>query len=347
MSDSRPLSRRTRLGLGALALVLAGGIAARLAFGGGPVVDADDLPPPPPQATLVKAADGTSTLQLAEGQAQALGLSTAVACATSAVDAQPIHGVILDPLPILDLDAKRRDAAMALRSAQAAEAEASAELARIRTLHASDRGASDRALQAAERVEAEARARVVAAGGEARRAQAAWTQTGLTTVAGLADFRELLVRLDLPLGQPAPAPLPHQLEATIQGASQPRALRILGLAPGGSPLTGGLALLARLPGAGLRPGLPVDVGLPGAAGARVRVPRAAMLWSGDQAQVFVQVGEGRFQPRSVTPAFPLGDSLVLSAGLKPGEAVVVNGALALEGEYARLAEGKAIGAGGV
>ncbi len=72
-----------------------------------------------------------------------------------------------------------------------------------------------------------------------------------------------------------------------------------------------------------------------------------MVWSGSQAQVFIQTGEGRFQPRSVTIAFPGEAGLVLGGGLAPGDRVVVKGALELQGEYGRLAEGAAIGAGGV
>ncbi|HXC17142.1 MAG TPA: hypothetical protein VNV60_06850, partial [Holophagaceae bacterium] len=66
-----------------------------------------------------------------------------------------------------------------------------------------------------------------------------------------------------------------------------------------------------------------------------------------QAQVFVEAGDGLFQPREVDVAFASGDDLVLASGLKKGEQVVMQGALTMQGEYARLAEGAEIGAGGV
>ncbi|HEX9010079.1 MAG TPA: hypothetical protein VF804_06915, partial [Holophagaceae bacterium] len=69
--------------------------------------------------------------------------------------------------------------------------------------------------------------------------------------------------------------------------------------------------------------------------------------SGDQARVFVAVARDRYAPRPVAVAFEAGPSVALAGGLRKGEAVVVQGALALQGEYARLAEGTAIGAGGV
>lgn len=346
MSLASPLSLRTRLILGAAALLLAGGIAARLAAGG-PGGDADDAPPPPPEATLAKGPDGQPALQLAQGQAEALDLQTDPARETAAADRLPVHGVVLDPLPFLDLEARRQAAEAALGAARAAASAARAELARVEALHAADRGASDRALQEVRGAAASAAAQLAAAAGEARRAHAAWNQTGLRDTAGLADFHRVLVRLDLPLGQPAPAPLPRSLAGAAPGLSHPLPLAVVGLAPGGSPLTGGLALLALAPGQGLRPGLPVDATLAGRPAPAVVVPRTSLLWSGGQARVFVAVGSGRFQPRAVEVAFPLDQAVALAGGLKQGEVVVVQGALTLQGEYARLAEGAAIGAGGV
>jgi hypothetical protein len=61
----------------------------------------------------------------------------------------------------------------------------------------------------------------------------------------------------------------------------------------------------------------------------------------------VQVGEDRFLPRAVQVAGNAPGGVALEGGLAQGERVVVQGALALQGEYERLAEGAAIGAGGV
>ena len=349
MSDSHPLSKRAKITLGTLAFLLAAGLGTRMAFGSstpGAAVDPDDAPPPPPEASLAKGPDGKSALQLVQGQAQAVGLETAQAVETTATDTVPIHGVVLDPLPFLDLDAKRRATSAAAQAARAADAAAQAELSRVTSLHTSDHGASDKALQDAQRIAADARAQRVTAEGEARKAQAAWAQNGLDSVEGLADFRRVIIRLDLPMGTPAPSPMPRRLNATASGLSGPIPLRVLGLAPGGSPLTGGLALLALAPGKGLRPGLPVDASLAGTRGKRAAIPRAAVVWSGGRAQVFVEVAEGRFEPRVVEIAFAVGDDLVLTSGVNEGDRVVTRGSLAIQGEYARLATGEVIGTGG-
>ncbi|MBS1766814.1 MAG: hypothetical protein JST05_05345 [Acidobacteria bacterium] len=343
---SEPLSKRSRTALIVLALLLAAGLGLRIAFGGG-AGDEDDDAPKAPAATLDKGEDGKPVLQLAKGQAEALGLETESVSEGSSADALSVHGVVLDPLTFLDLDAKRKAATAALRAAQAADSAAQAELKRVEALHGTDHDASDKALQDAERAAADAAAQRATAEGEARKAQAAWTQTGLDSVDGLADFHRVVARLDLPLGAPAPAPMPKTLQATAAGVDHAFTVRVLGLAPGGSPLTGGLALLAVAPGAGLRPGVPVDASIPGAKHTRVIVPRAALLWSGGEARVFVQVGEGRFIPRSVQVDGETANGVALEGGLSRGDRVASQGALALEGEYARLAEGAEIGAGGV
>jgi len=341
MNESHPMTRRAKWTLGVLALLLAAGLGARIVLGR-EVASGEEK-----ASHLDKGPDGKSVLMLAEGQAQALDLQTSVAMEGPVGDVLPIHGVVLDPLPFLDLDAKRRATAAALQAAQAAETGALSELSRVEALHALDRSASDKSLQEAKRAAADAGAQRAAAEGEARRAQAAWNEQGLDSVEGLADFRRVVIRLDLPLGTPVPAPMPRTLAVTSPATAASITVRVLGLAPGGSTLTGGLALLAVGPGRGLRPGLPVDGGLSAPHLKRVIVPCAAVVWSGGQAQVFVDLGGGRFVPRVVEVAFPTELGLALVGGLTKGDRVVVQGVLALQGEFDRRAEGVAIGAGGV
>lgn len=291
-----------------------------------------------PRAQVAPGPGSAPALKLDEAQLKALDLKVERAERRSVGDTAELHGVVLDPLPFLDLEAKRRAAAEALRSARAAEAAARSELARVQALHEDDRGASDKALQEAQGAFADASAKLIAAEGEARQSQAAWAQTGLEGVEGLAEFRAVLVRLELPLGAAAPAPLRRSLDAHLAGQDKPLKLHLLGLAPAGSALTGGLGLLGRIEAPGLRPGLPLDARLPQGAAERVLVPRAALLWAGDAAQVFVQLEDGRFQAREVKVAFASGEDVALEEGLEGGERVVVQGAQALQGELDRAAE---------
>lgn len=62
------------------------------------------------------------------------------------------------------------------------------------------------------------------------------------------------------------------------------------------------------------------------------VPRSAVLWAGDAPRVYVQKQEGLFEPRTVKLG-RVGDALweVLD-GLKPGDHVVTNGAMLIDGQ---------------
>ena len=228
MSEPSGLSKRTKVALIALAVLLAAGIGARLAFGGAP--DEEDAAKPP-MATLDKGADGKPAIRLAKDQAEALDLKTVAAAETTAAETLAIHGVVLDPLVFLDLDTKRHAASASAQAAISADTAAQAELSRVTALHGADHGASDKALQEAQRAAADARAQRANAEGEARKAQAAWAETGLDSVEGLADFRRVIVRLDLPMGTPAPVPMPRAMVATSPGVEWDIPLRVLGLAP--------------------------------------------------------------------------------------------------------------------
>jgi hypothetical protein len=336
MSPSVPFSWRLRLIVGSLAILTAAGLGLRLKYRGAPPESEESGS----SAQLAKGPDGKPALRFTNEQCEALGLKITPAGLERLADAVALHGTVQDPLPLLDLENQARSAEATLAALKERASGAQAELTRIEALHAADRGASDKALQEARSASALAASERLAAEGAARKARAAWAQTGLRGTDGLADFRRVLVRLDLPLGHPLPSPLPGSLSASASGVGSNLRLDIVGIAPGGSPATGGLAFLALASGRGLRPGLPMDARLPSQSAFRVVVPRAAVLWAGSQAQVVVEAGPGVYQIRDVEVAFPAGeDRLALATGLGRGERVVVEGAMAVQGEFARLGEG--------
>jgi cobalt-zinc-cadmium efflux system membrane fusion protein len=61
------------------------------------------------------------------------------------------------------------------------------------------------------------------------------------------------------------------------------------------------------------------------------VPIGAVIQSGERAIVFVETAPGHFEPRPVTVGPPAGDVIRVSKGLSPGETVVVDGAMLLQG----------------
>lgn len=98
-------------------------------------------------------------------------------------------------------------------------------------------------------------------------------------------------------------------------------------------------LRAEVPNAGnrLRLGMFVDVSI-GARAARpvVMVPKEAVQTVGTQTVVYVSTGPGRFVQREVTLGDTMGNEIVVSSGLEPGDAVVAAGAFFLRAEHERL-----------
>jgi RND family efflux transporter MFP subunit len=86
------------------------------------------------------------------------------------------------------------------------------------------------------------------------------------------------------------------------------------------------------PGFILRPDMFVDVQLPITLPPAITVSADAVLDSGVKKTVFVDRGEGFFEPRSVQTGWRLGDRIEIVDGLKPGERVVVVGTFLLDSE---------------
>jgi cobalt-zinc-cadmium efflux system membrane fusion protein len=61
------------------------------------------------------------------------------------------------------------------------------------------------------------------------------------------------------------------------------------------------------------------------------VPAGAVIRNGDQATLFVETAPGRFESRKVTLGPPAGDVVRIVDGVSPGDSVVVDGAMLLQG----------------
>ena len=83
----------------------------------------------------------------------------------------------------------------------------------------------------------------------------------------------------------------------------------------------------------LRPGLFGDVALTKDASVAVlTVPRSAVLDSGSRQTVLVQIGEGRFEPRSVTVGKRSGELIEILQGVSEGERVVASANFLIDAE---------------
>jgi YHS domain-containing protein len=86
------------------------------------------------------------------------------------------------------------------------------------------------------------------------------------------------------------------------------------------------------PGFALRPDMFVDAELPVKLPPAISVPADAILDSGLQKTVFVELGNGFFEPREVATGWRIGNRVEIVKGLKPGERIVISGNFLIDSE---------------
>ena len=86
------------------------------------------------------------------------------------------------------------------------------------------------------------------------------------------------------------------------------------------------------PGYALRPDMFVDVEIPIQLPPAVTVPRDAVLDAGLRKTVFVDRGQGFFEPRKVETGWRLGNRIEITRGLAAGERIAVSGVFLLDSE---------------
>ncbi len=93
-----------------------------------------------------------------------------------------------------------------------------------------------------------------------------------------------------------------------------------------------IRLVADNPGYFLKPDMFVDVELPVSLPPAITVPADAILYSGLRKTVFVDRGNGYFEPRRVETGWRMGDRVEIIGGLEPGEKIVLSGNFFLDSE---------------
>jgi Cu(I)/Ag(I) efflux system membrane fusion protein len=97
-------------------------------------------------------------------------------------------------------------------------------------------------------------------------------------------------------------------------------------------LTLKVRLEAANPQRALKPGMFVDVEFPVDLPATLVVPADAIVDSGLRKTVFVDRGNGHFEPRLVETGWRSGDGVEVTKGLEPGETIVISGTFFLDSE---------------
>jgi multidrug efflux pump subunit AcrA (membrane-fusion protein)/YHS domain-containing protein len=86
------------------------------------------------------------------------------------------------------------------------------------------------------------------------------------------------------------------------------------------------------PGYALKPGMFVDVEFPVTLPPAVTIPSEAVVDSGVRRTVFVDRGDGYFEPRRVETGWRMGDRVQIVSGLQPGEQIAISGTFLLDSE---------------
>ena len=97
-------------------------------------------------------------------------------------------------------------------------------------------------------------------------------------------------------------------------------------------LTLKVRLEAANPQRALKPGMFVDVEFPVDLPATLVVPADAIVDSGLRKTVFVDCGNGYFEPRLVETGWRIGDDVEVTKGLMPGERIVISGTFFVDSE---------------
>lgn len=86
------------------------------------------------------------------------------------------------------------------------------------------------------------------------------------------------------------------------------------------------------PGQIMRPEMFVDIELPVKMPFSITIPSEAIMFSGMKKTVFVDLGNGFFEPRQIETGWRLGNRVEVMKGLKPGERIVISGNFLIDSE---------------
>ena len=150
----------------------------------------------------------------------------------------------------------------------------------------------------------------------------------------IADLSRVWILADI-LGNEAQHFRPGSVARVyLSGEGKSFTARVSNVLPQVDPATRTLKLRleAENPGFELRPDMFVDVELPVSMPAALTVPVDALIDSGREQRVFVERGNGEFEPRQVEVGWRFGDRIEIVRGVSEGERVVSAGTFLVDSE---------------
>ena len=293
--------------------------------------EAEGEKPVTAESRVEHAANGETVVNL-DFQAQKLiGLETKPVTTSTLAPEIMGYGRVLDPAPLLTLFS-------GVASARAALEASNKEYQRVKALFTQGENASARAVETAEAAMTRdqialktAETQLLAAGGKA-----VVEMPDLPGfVRALASLETVLVRLDLPAGEP-PKEMPMGARLVLPGKGQVIEARLLGRATSIDLQAQGEGFLCLATNASgrLSPGLAVIgfLALRGEPLKGVIVPEAAVVRAAERVWAYAQTGETTFTRREISLAHPVADGWFVTAGVSSKDRVVTVGAQTLLSE---------------
>ncbi len=153
-----------------------------------------------------------------------------------------------------------------------------------------------------------------------------YTVADLSTVWVMADVFEYEASA-VRMGQPAALTLSYLPGRVFHG-------RVSYIMPQVDPNTRTLKVRIEFPNGdfALKPDMYGEVELKTGGARRLVVPQSAVLQSGDRQTVFLDAGDGHFEPRVVKTGVQAADRIEILSGLKEGDRIVVSGNFLLDSE---------------
>jgi len=150
----------------------------------------------------------------------------------------------------------------------------------------------------------------------------------------VADLGNVWILVDAPGGEVDLLKAGTVLHASIPKIGKTVRVRVSEVLPQFDPATRTtrVRLEAENPGYGLRPDMFVDLEVPVRYSSVLAVPADAVIDTGMRKTVFVDRGNGVFEPREVETGRRLGDRVEIVGGLTPGESIVVSGNFLVDSE---------------
>jgi hypothetical protein len=317
-----------------------------VACGGDEGDDEEEKPASAPPRVAVEGGETVVTLDAA-ALAHA-GLVVGTLPAASHVAQVPAYGAVLDLTGLAEARGEIAAAGARVAKAHAELTAARFEYERTNALHAHDRAASEKALEAATAVlhtdDAEVRAADAALASLSARIRqrwggviGGWLAADSPRVASFLGQQERLVQLTVPSGIPLASPPP---KAILRARGGPGAeASLVSAAPRTDARIQGTTLFYAVPVASCPlPGASVVADLPvGPSASGVAVPASAVVWWQGRAWVYEEKAPGRFVRRDVPTDAPLPTGWFVAKGLTVGERVVLQGAQVLLSEEGRTA----------